>query len=84
MFMENTEKKHLRGKSTGEGVRFLIDEPTFSQQEPSQRSTRSRERRSRGNRLSRDSNILATANNTKARESMEDIMNQMQIQKPFP
>jgi hypothetical protein len=31
MFMENTEKKHTRGKSTGEGVRFLIDEPTFSQ-----------------------------------------------------
>jgi len=33
IFMENTDKKLARGKSTGEGggVRFLIDEPTFSQ-----------------------------------------------------
>ena len=87
MFMENTDKKHTRGKSTGEGggVRFLIDEPTFSQQEPSQWSTKSRERRTRGTRLSRDGIILAAASSSsnfmqsKARESIEDIMNQIQV-----
>jgi hypothetical protein len=86
MFMENTDKKHARGKSTGEsgGVRFLIDEPTFSQLEPSQRSTRSRERRTRGTRLSRDGIILAAGSSSnfmqsKARESMEEIMNQIQV-----
>lgn len=31
LMMEDTAKKNQRGKSTGEGVRFMLDEPTFSQ-----------------------------------------------------
>ena len=66
-------------------------EPTFSKQEPiiknikETRQSRSRERRSRGNRLSRDNmaHHLNEDNHNTHRETIDEIMMQIQS-KPLP